>query len=85
MEANLQEFEFLFEDCLVAFENGPKSYQELVDLLPAAAPNSSVKLHCYYRCKDTGLFPVQDEPSFQRALLLGGQKVTFLLRHEYEN
>ena len=78
MEApKLPEFEFHFDDCVVAFEDGPKSYQDLLDLLPA-----SPSLHCYFRSKETGLFPVLDEASFQRALGSGAQKVSFVLRQE---
>ncbi len=86
MEAsNLPEFEFHFEDCIVAFEDGPKSYQDLIDLLPASSPNPSSRLRCYFRSKATGLFPIHDEASFQSALRSGGNKVTFLLRPESEN
>lgn len=78
MEApKLPEFEFHFDDCIVAFEDGPKSYQDLKDLLPA-----SPSLLCYSRSKETGLFPVLDEASFQRALKVGDKKVSFLLRQE---
>lgn len=86
MEAsNLPEFEFHFEDCVVGFEDGPKSYQDLIALLPVALSNPSTRLRCYFRSKATGLFQIHDEASFQNALRCGGNKVTFLLRQESEN
>lgn len=76
------EFEFLFEECLVAFEDGPKSYVELVQLLPASEQSGSFRLCCYCVSKESGSFLVEDEDSFLRAVGCGKPRVRLVLRHE---
>ena len=78
----LAEFEFQFEGCLVSFEDGPKSYSELQELLPASPPHPSIQLRCYCDSKEFGVFLVEDEESFRRAVETRGKKITLMLRHE---